>query len=243
MLYFRKYLTNFLKHFFGLKEVEPVYCGKFQVRRYLGFAIATLQLFQHPENVKISILPVTLSQQKYYIFTTIWRIFKNFLLAARWGTWLLWLKISRAEIFWVCNGNVTTFPTSRKCKNLNFSLYNVPGEMLYFRKYLTNSPKTFLAARRGRWLLWLKISRAQIFWSCNGKITTFPKSRKCKNFNSTLYTVPEEMLYFRKYWTNSQKTFFGWKMMKVAIVAENFKGSDALVLQWQHYNFSNIQKM
>ena len=51
------------------------------------------------------------------------------------------------------------------------------------------------------------------------------------------------MLYFRKYLTNSQKTFFGWKMMKVAIVSENFKGSGIVVLQWQRYNFSNIQKM
>ena len=41
------------------------------------------------------------------------------------------------------------------------------------------------------------------------------------------------MLYFRKYLTNSQKTFFGWKMMKVAIVRENFKGSGIVVLQWQ----------
>ena len=29
----------------------------------------------------------------------------------------------------------------------------------------------------------------------------------------------------------------------VAIVDENYKGSDALVLQWQRYNFSNIKKM
>ena len=28
----------------------------------------TLQIFQHPENVKISIIPFTLSQQKCYIF-------------------------------------------------------------------------------------------------------------------------------------------------------------------------------
>ena len=51
------------------------------------------------------------------------------------------------------------------------------------------------------------------------------------------------MLYFRKYLTNSQKTFFSWKIVKVAIVVENFKGSGILVLQWQRYNFSNIQKM
>ena len=32
-------------------------------------------------------------------------------------------------------------------------------------------------------------------------------------------------------------------MMKVAIVVEKVKGSGILVLQWQRYNFSNIQKM
>ena len=31
--------------------------------------------------------------------------------------------------------------------------------------------------------------------------------------------------------------------MKVAIVVENFKTLAILVLQWQRYNFSNIQKM
>ena len=51
------------------------------------------------------------------------------------------------------------------------------------------------------------------------------------------------MLYFRKYLSNPQKTFFGWKMMKVAIVVEQVKGSGILVLQWQRYNFSNIQKL
>ena len=65
---------------------------------------------------------------------------------------------------------------------------------------------------------------------CNGNVTNFPTSRKCKNFNSSLYTVPAEMLYFRNYLTNSQKTFFGWKMMKVAIVSEKFKGLAVLVL-------------
>ena len=130
MLYFRKYLTNSQKTFFAWKmmKVPIVYLTNsqktffgwnFQVLSCFGFVMATLQLFQHPENVKISILPFRLSHQKCYIFTSIWRIFKNFLFAARHGTWLLWLKIARAQVFWFCNGNVTTFPTSRKCTNFN----------------------------------------------------------------------------------------------------------------------------
>ena len=113
------------------------------MHRYFDFAIATLQLFQHPENVKISIFPFTLSQQKCYISRSVLRIFINICSGKRRGGWLLWWKISIAQILWFCNSNATTFPTSRKSKNFNFSLYNVPTEMLYLQKYLTNFQKLF----------------------------------------------------------------------------------------------------
>ena len=179
------------------------------MRRYFAFAIATLPLFQHPENVKISIFPFTLSQQKCYISS---KVFNEFWSKQRYHflsiflkdvfnglRWLLWLKISSAQIFWFCNSNVTTFPTSRKCKNFNFSLYTVPAEMLYLQKYLTNFQKLFFGWKmRGRWLLWLKISSAQIFGFAiatlplfqhpeNVKISIFPfrlSQQKCNLFKS-----------------------------------------------------------
>ena len=163
-----KVFNEFSKNFFWLKDYEGGYCGwKFQLHRNVGFAIATLHIFQHPENVKISIFPFTLSQQKYYIFKSISRIFKNVFRAERWWRWLLLLKISGAPRFWFCNNSVTTFPTSRKCIDFNVSLYTVPAEILYLQKYLTNF----------------------------------------------------------------QKLFFGRTMRKVAIVVENFKCTDFLVLQ------------
>ena len=67
-----KVFKEFSKTFLWLKDVEAGYCGwKFQVRRYSGFAIATLPLFQHPENVKISIFPFTMFQEKCCIFKSI----------------------------------------------------------------------------------------------------------------------------------------------------------------------------
>ena len=155
----------------------------------------------------------------------------------------MFLKISSAQIVCFCNSNVTTFPKSRKCKNFNFSIYNVPAEMLYLQKNLTNFQNTLLAERCGRWLLWLTISSVQTFCFWNSNVTTFPTARKCKNFNFSLYPVPAEMLYFQKYSTNFQKFSFGWKMRKVAIVVEYFKCTDILVMQYQRYHFSNIQKM
>ena len=143
----------------------------------------------------------------------------------------MWLKISSAQIFWLCNSNITTFPTSRKCKNFNFSLYTITAEMLYLQKSLTNFQQLFLAERPGRWLLWLRISSAQIFWFCNSNVTTFPIFRKCNNSIFTVYTVPAEMVYLQKYFTNFQKLSFGWKMRKVAIVVDNFECTDILLLQ------------
>ena len=163
-----KVFNEFSETFFWMKDEEAGHCGrKFQVRRCSGFAIATLPLFLQPENVKVSIFPFRLSQQKCSIFKSIYRIFKNFFSAKRSGKWLLWLKISSAQIFWFCNSNVTTFPTSRKCNNFNFSIYTVPAEMLHLQKYLTNF----------------------------------------------------------------QKLSFSWRMRKVAIVVENFKCTDILLLQ------------
>ena len=123
--------------------------------------------FQNPENVKISIFPFTLSREKSYIFKIILRFFKNILFAERWEMWVLWLKISCAQRFLFCNSNVTTFPKSRKCKNLNFSLYTVRAEMLNFQKHLTHF----------------------------------------------------------------EKVFFGWKMRKMAILVDNFKCTEILGLQ------------
>ena len=60
-----KVFNEFSETFFWMKDEEAGHCGrKFQVRRCCGFAIATLPLFLQPENVKVSIFPFRLSQQK-----------------------------------------------------------------------------------------------------------------------------------------------------------------------------------
>ena len=84
--------------------------------------------------------------------------------------------------------------------------------MLYLQKYLRNFQKLSFGWKWWRWLFWLKISCAQTFCFCNSNVTTFPTTRKCKNFNFSLYTIPAEMLYLQKYLTNFQKLSFGWKM-------------------------------
>ena len=142
------------------------------------------------------------------------------------GRWLLWLKTSSSQIFWFCNSNAKTFPTFRKCKNFNFSLYTVPAEMLCLQKYLTNLQKLFFGLNTRKVAMVVENSSARIFWFWYSNVTTFPTSRKCKIFNFSPYTVPAEMLYLQKHLTNLQKLFLGWMKRKVAIVVGNFKSID-----------------
>ena len=144
----------------------------------------------------------------------------------------MWLTISSAQKFCFCNSNVTTLSDIHKKVKISISPFRMSQQKCWNFQRIWRIFKNFLLAERwGRWLLWLKISSAQIFCFSNSNVTTFPSSRKCKNFNFSLYTVPAEMLYIQKYLTNFQKLSFSWKMRKVAIVVENFRCTDILLLQ------------
>ena len=106
----------------------------------------------------------------------------------------------------------------------NFSLH-CPAKMPYLQKYLTNFQRLLFC-----WKM-RKVAIVVNFAQNSKPLTTFPTSRTCKNFNFSHYTVPAEMPYLQKYLTNFQKLLFGWKMRNVAIVVENLKCTDILVLQ------------
>ena len=162
MLYLQKYLTNF-EELFSLKDVERGYSSwKFQMHRHFIFGVATLQLFQYPEIVKISIFPITLSQQKCYIFNRIWRILKN----------LFWLKdqergscgwefeVHRHFIFGVATLQLFQLKLFQYPENVKISIF--PITLSQLKCYIFNSDNPifknlFLAQRLGTWLSWLKI--------------------------------------------------------------------------------------
>ena len=204
---------------------------KITIAQKFWFCKSDATHFPTSGNVKISVFPFTLSQQKCYIFKRILWIFKNLPLPERWGRCLLWLKITIAQKFWFCKSDATHFPTSGNVKISVFAFTLSQQKCYIFKRILWIFKNFPLPERWCRWLLWLKISIAQKFWFCKSNATHFPTSRKCKNFYFSLYTVPAEILYLQKYFTNFQKRFSRWKMMKVAIVVENFRCTEVLVLQ------------
>ena len=83
--------------------------------------------------------------------------------------------------------------------------------MLYLQQYLRIFKNILFAERWEMWQLWLKISWAKIFWFCNSNVTTFPKSRKCKNFNFFPLHCPGKNAISSKVFYEFSKTFFWMK--------------------------------
>ena len=127
--------------------------------------------------------------------------------------------------------NGSNFPTSRICKNFNFSLYTVPAEMLYLQKYLTNFQKLYFGRTMRKLAIVVENFNCTEIFILQWRRYNFSNIWKWKNFYFSLYTVPAEMLCLQNYLMNFQKHFFGWKIRKVAIVVENFNSTDILVLQ------------
>ena len=234
MLYLQRFLTNFQKHFSRWKERKvAIVVENFKVHRHFRFAMATLQLFQHPKNVKISIFALYTCPGRNAISPEVFNEFSKtfFSLKEEEGGYCGW-KFQSAQTFSFCYRNVATFPTSWKCKNFIFCHYTWPGRNTISPEVFNEFSKTFLSLKgeEGRYCR-LKISSAQTFSFSNGDVTTLPTSRKCKNFNFSLYTVREEMPYLQRYLTNIQKLFFGWKKRKLAITFENVKCTEIFVFQ------------
>ena len=118
------------------------------------------------------------------------------------------MKILSSQIFWFCNANVTTFPTSRKWKISIFPLH-CPSRNAISSKVFNEFSKNFFWQKDeedgyGAW----KFQVRRYFSFAIANVTTFPTPGKCKNFNFSLYAVPAEILYLQKYLTNFQKRFF-----------------------------------
>ena len=95
----------------------------------------------------------------------------------------------KAQMFSFCYSNVATFPTSRNCKNFNFTLYTVPAEMLYLQKYLTNFQKLFFRWKKRKVTIVIgnfKCTDIFVFLRQRYNISNIPENVKISIFPFTL---------------------------------------------------------
>ena len=93
------------------------------------------------------------------------------------------------------------------------------------------------------WAFGLKVSSAQVFYFCNGKVKTWRIDNIWNFATFNLYTVQAEILYLQRDSTDCRNLSFSSKRLTVAIWVESFRCAGILLLQWQGENFAHRQPL
>ena len=194
----------------------------------------------------IEILPLstcTLCQQKSYISKGIQAIFEIFSSSRRCGRWPFGWKVSGAHVFYFCNGKVNVCASNR-LEILLLSTCTLCQQKSYISKAIQSIFEIFASARRRwRWPFGWKVSCAQVFCFCNGKVKTWRIDSIWNFATFKLYTVQAEILYLQRYSTNFRNLRVSSKMLRVGIWAESFRCAGILLLQWQGENLAHRQHL
>ena len=239
-----KVFNRFSKSSPELEDVEGGYLGgKFQVRRYFTFAMARRKLCA---STTFEILPLstcTLWQQKSYISKGIQTIFEIFAWARRCLGWWFGWKGSAAEVFYFCNGKVKIC-TSSTFEILPISTCTPCQEKSYTSKSIQPIFEMFTwAPRCWGWAFGSKVSGAQVFYFCNGKVKTLGIDNIWNFATFNLLNGPAKIPYLQKYSTDIRNLCLRSKMLTVGIWVESFRCAGILLLQWKGENFEHRQHL
>ena len=239
-----KVFNRFSKSLPHLEDVECGHLGEmFQVRRCFTFAMARWKLCAW---TTFEILPLStcrLWQQKSDISKGIQPIFEIFASARRcWGWKFVW-NVLGSQVFYFWNGKVKAFRIDNIWNLSTFNLFPVPAKILYLQTLSTDFRNLCLSSKMLRWTFGWKVSGAQVFYFCNGKVKIL-RIDNIWNFDTfNLYTVPARILYLQRYSTDFRNVRISSKIFRDGIWVESFRCAGILLLQWQSENFAHRQHL
>ena len=133
---------------------------------------------------------------------------------------------------------------STKFESLPCSPCTLCKKKSYISKGIQPIFEIFSSARRfWVWTFGWKVSGAQVFYFCNGKVKTLPIDNIWKFATFNLYTVPAKILYLQRYSTDFRNLRPSSKMLRVGIGVESFRCAGILLLQWKGENFAHRQHL
>ena len=88
-----------------------------------------------------------------------------------------------------------------------------------------------------------KGSSVQVFYFCDGKVTTSRIDNIWNFATFNMYTAPAKILYLQRYSTDFRNLCLSSKMLKVGIWVESFMSAGILLLQWQGENLAYRQHL
>ena len=192
---------------------------KFQVRRYFTFAMARWK-FSYRQDLKVCHFQPVHCARKNAISP---RVFNRFLKSlaqhgAFEGGGAFGWKVSGAQVFYFCKGQVGALCVHNIWKFATFNLYTVP-EKSYISKGIQPIFEIFASVRRfWRWTFGCKVSGAQVFYFFNGKVRTLRIHNIWKFATFHLYTVPGKILYLQGYSNDFRNLRLSSKILRVGIL-------------------------
>ena len=157
-----------------------------------------------------------------------------------WG-WAFGWKVWRRAGILLLQWQGENFASSTTFEIFPLSTCTLCQQKSYISKGIQPIFEIFATARRfwGR-AFWWKVSSAQVFYFCNGKVKTFAH-RTTFEISATfnLYTVPVKILYLLWYSTDFRNLCLSTKMLLAGIWVESFRCADMVLLQWQGENFAH----
>ena len=235
-----KVFNRFSKSLPQLEDVEGGNLGgKFLLRRYFTFAMAIWKLCA---STTFEILPLstyTLCQQISYISKGIQSIFEIFASARRcWGR-ACEGKVSSVQVFFFCDGKVTTLRIENIWNFATFNLYIVPEKVLYHQRYSTDFRNLCLSSKTLRVGIWMECFRCAgvLLLEWQGENSADEQHLKFCHFQpvhcaSKNPISPKVFNRFRNLCLSS-------KMLRVGIRVECLRCAGILLLQWKGENFAH----
>ena len=188
----------------------------------------------------------SLCQQKSHISKGIQYDIRNLCLSSKMLRVGIWVESFRCAGILLLQWQGENFAHRQHLKFCRFQ--PVQCTLCQRKSYISNGIQPifeiFASARRcWGWAFGWKVLSAQGFYLCNARwklcaSTTF----EILPF-STLYTVPEKILYLQKCSTDFQNFCLSSKMLMVSIWVESFRCAGSLLLQWQGENFAHRQHL
>ena len=181
----RNVFTRFSKCWPQLEDVEGGHLGgNFQGRRYFTFAMATWKFCALTTFEILPLSTCTLCQQKSYISKGIHTIFEIFASAGRCWGWVFGWKVSGAQVFYFCNGNVKTLRIDKIWNFATFNMYTVPAKILYLQRYSHDFRNVCVSSKMFSMRIWVgSLRRTGVFllqWQ--GENFAYRKHLKFWNF-------------------------------------------------------------
>ena len=173
--------------------------------RFAGVLLLQRQAenFAHRHHLKFCQLSTcTLSQQKSCISKGIQPIFENFASARRCWRWAFEWKVSGAQVFYFAMAR-RKLCASTTFEILPLSTCSLSQQKSHISKGIQPISEIFAWARRcWGWAFGWKVSAAQVFYFCNGKVKTLRIDYIWNFATFNLYSVPAKILYLQRYSTD-----------------------------------------